>query len=76
VVGELLDWGCGESRGWIEEAEFTEEERSRQCGGGEEMTAGGGEEERPGPTPVMWAHCHVIENHYQNQRGTKNERYR
>jgi hypothetical protein len=55
TAGELLDWGRGESRGWIEEAELREEERSRwRGGGGEEMTAGGGEEERPGPTPDMW----------------------
>jgi hypothetical protein len=42
TAGELLNWGRGESRGWIEEAELREEERSRRRGGGggEEMTAG------------------------------------
>jgi hypothetical protein len=45
------------------------------------MTDGGEEEEEGkkkdrGPHLTCGAHCHIIENQHQNQRGTKNERYR
>jgi hypothetical protein len=70
---------CDVGRIGGEQAELGEEERRwRRGGGGEEMASGGGGEEEEGrrktvgPPLTCGPRCHIIENHHQNQRGTKN----